>query len=168
MPHLISAQTGILHVGHLYLPPSSSFNNISSLSVPVKRNRTARRFLEAPLAAIRYGRSRIYPGVRALLPPLLKSRENVSRSYQKVICPHALDETQLHVKIKTGAGKQLAGPTTYHSTFDQASCPLSLTHTHGCCMQTHAKNICPNTKISPQRLHLHLCPGPHLHTGVRM
>ena len=41
-------------------------------------------------------------------------------------------------------------------------------HAHGYCMQTHAKNICPNTKIGPERLHLHLCPGPHLHTGVRM
>lgn len=70
--------------------------------------------------------------------------------------------------------RALAGPTTYHSArFDQAShsftCPG--THTYTYTRLLHAdtcKNICPNTKIGPQRLHLHLCSGPHLHTGVRM
>lgn len=62
--------------------------------------------------------------------------------------------------------RHLSGPTTYqHSAlFDQAH---TLTHIEPLHADT-CKNICPNTKIGPERLQLHLCPGPHLHTGVRM
>lgn len=68
-----------------------------------KRNRTAPQFIEAPQAAIRYGTIMNLPWHES---------SPVYQSYQKVICPHMLDETQLHVKIKAGAEKQLAGPTT--------------------------------------------------------
>lgn len=67
---------------------------------------------------------------------------------------------------------KLAQPhTTQRGSIKQATASHASTHTHTHTELLHAdtcKNICPNTKIGPQRLHLHLCPGPHLHTGVRM